>query len=70
MATRTQEQHEAYARETATHVVLTETEIELPCYYRKNEDGEWEGILRFRPNDDWCTGVDVDQETLDLMVGL
>ena len=70
MTTRTQEQHEAYALETATHAVLTETFTDEACYYRKNDDGEWEGILRYDRNDDWCTGVSVDRDTLDQMVEL
>ena len=70
MTIRTQEQHEAYARETATHAIFTETSTDKACYFRKNAGGKWEGILRHNLNDDWCTNVIVDPATLDLMVEL
>ena len=72
MTTRTQAQaqHEAYARETATHAILVDTVTDASCYFRKNGEGEWEGILRYNRNDDWCTDVMVDQDTLDRMVEL
>ena len=70
MFTCRQKQHEDYATRTATHAVLVDAGVDEACYFRKNADGEWEGILRYDRNDDWCTNINVDQDTLALMVEL